>query len=98
MASTRFDVVAKLPADDFHLDYTPDEGPRMTSGGVPAPPPGGGAPGGGEVQVPSARVPDADGVSLPNAVQSQPGLKLEAQKGPVELILVDHVEKTPIEN
>ena len=26
------------------------------------------------------------------------GLKLEAQKGPVEMIVIDHIEKTPTEN
>jgi uncharacterized protein (TIGR03435 family) len=32
------------------------------------------------------------------AVQAQLGLKLEPKKGPVELIVIDHVEKTPTEN
>ena len=84
---------------DFDLDYAPDEGQRMSTGGAPPPPPlQGGAPGGGAVQIPSAGTPDPDGVSLLNAVQSQLGLKLEARKGPVELIVVDHIEKTPTEN
>ena len=42
--------------------------------------------------------PEANGVSLFTAVQSQLGLKLDAKKGSVELIVVDHVEKTPTEN
>jgi uncharacterized protein (TIGR03435 family) len=54
--------------------------------------------GGGTVPIPSASNPDPDGVSLLNAVQSQLGLKLEARRGPVELIVVDHLEKTPTEN
>jgi uncharacterized protein (TIGR03435 family) len=77
---------------DFDLDYTPDEVQRMSPAGVPPPP------GGGEGQVPSAGNPNADGVSLLAAVQSQLGLKLDAKKGPVELIVVDHIEKTPTEN
>jgi uncharacterized protein (TIGR03435 family) len=77
---------------DFDLDYTPDEGQRMSPDGVPA------RPAGGAIQVPSASTPDADGVSLLNAVQSQLGLKLEAKKGPVEMIVVDHIEKIPTEN
>ncbi|MCU1238831.1 MAG: hypothetical protein JWP63_6798 [Candidatus Solibacter sp.] len=48
--------------------------------------------------VPDGGPPDADGVTLFSAVQSQLGLKLEAGKGPVELIVVDHVEKIPTEN
>jgi uncharacterized protein (TIGR03435 family) len=40
---------------------------------------------------------DVDGVPLFTAVQSQLGLKLDATKGPVELIVVDHIE-TPTEN
>ncbi len=69
----------------------------MSPDGVPTRP-AGGAPGGGAIQVPSASTPDADGVSLLNAVQSQLGLKLEAKKVPVEMIVVDHIEKIPTEN
>ena len=32
------------------------------------------------------------------ALQSQLGLKLEQKKGPVEQIVIDHIERTPIEN
>jgi uncharacterized protein (TIGR03435 family) len=33
------------------------------------------------------------GASLFAAIQEQLGLKLEAQKGPVEVLLIDHVER-----
>jgi bla regulator protein blaR1 len=71
---------------DFDLEFTPDDAP-------PAPPVG------GEGSVPTAGAPpDANGVSLFAAVQSQLGLKLETKKGPMELIVVDHVERAPTEN
>ena len=41
---------------------------------------------------------DLGGPSLMNAVQEQLGLKLGAQKGPVEFIVIDHAERTPTEN
>jgi uncharacterized protein (TIGR03435 family) len=49
--------------------------------------------------IPAAVTPDAD--ALPDifaAVQSQLGLRLEPKKGPVEMIVIDHIEKTPTEN
>jgi len=43
--------------------------------------------------------PDADPLpDLFSAIQSQLGLKLDAKKGPVELIVIDHIEKTPTSN
>lgn len=44
---------------------------------------------------------DPDGQSLPGvstAVREQLGLRLEARKGPVETIVVDHIEKSPTAN
>jgi uncharacterized protein (TIGR03435 family) len=39
-----------------------------------------------------------DGASIFTLVQEQLGLKLEAQKGPVEMLVIDHVERVPTEN
>ena len=32
------------------------------------------------------------------ALQQQLGLKLEGKKGPVEVLAIDHMERTPVEN
>ena len=79
---------------DYTLYFAPEGlGGMMLPGGLP-PPPGEGGP-----EAPMAGAPD--GQSSPNlftALQEQLGLKLEQRKGPVELLVIDHLEKVPIEN
>jgi uncharacterized protein (TIGR03435 family) len=41
---------------------------------------------------------EPDGPMIEQAIQQQLGLKLEARKGPVDFIVVDHLEKMPVEN
>jgi uncharacterized protein (TIGR03435 family) len=81
---------------DFTLYFAPEAlvGMRLGAPPNPGPPPGEG--GGG---VPDASAPDAQSnPSLFTALQEQLGLKLEQRKGPVDLLVIDHLEKAPIEN
>jgi uncharacterized protein (TIGR03435 family) len=62
--------------------------PGLAAGGEPGRPPGAEA-------APAAS--DPSGGSIFNAVQ-QLGLKLEPRKAPIEVIVIDHLEKAPTEN
>jgi uncharacterized protein (TIGR03435 family) len=83
---------------DFILDYSPEglDGGRGGLLGLPAPPPPMAAGDGGHGTNEKFEVEPA--ANLFSAVQSQLGLKLEAKKCPVDLIVIDHMEKTPTEN
>ncbi len=47
---------------------------------------------------PDEAAPDPNGASLFAAIREQLGLRLEGRKAPVDILVVDHVERTPTEN
>jgi bla regulator protein blaR1 len=70
---------------DFNLHWTPDE-----NADVPAGP-------GGDPNGAGGPAPDILGPSIFTAIQEQLGLRLESTKGPVEVVMIDHIER-PSEN
>ncbi|HEX5227328.1 MAG TPA: M56 and DUF3738 domain-containing protein [Bryobacteraceae bacterium] len=71
---------------DIQLHWTPDQAQLLSMA-----PPGGIPPG-----MPPPQF-DPNGPSIFTALQEQLGLKLESQKGPVDILIIDHVER-PSEN
>ena len=72
---------------DFSLKWAADQSQlAMLKGPEGGPPP-----------TDNAAPPDASGPSIFTAIQEQLGLKLESTKGPVEILVVDQIEK-PSEN
>jgi uncharacterized protein (TIGR03435 family) len=77
---------------DLALDYAPESAGGRGPMGMPLPPIPGGE--GGAPAEPDAQAAP----TLFSALQEQLGLRLEQKKGPVDLLVVDRLEKTPTEN
>ena len=74
---------------DYDLEFAPD--PTLVGRGTG---PGGGLP---RDPVASQRAPESDGVSIFAAVQEQLGLRLDPQRAPVDVLVIDAAEQ-PTEN
>jgi len=72
---------------DFNLQWTPDQNEAVMLKGPEA----------GKPATDNPAPPESTGLSLFTAIQEQLGLRLESRKGPVESLVIDHVEK-PSEN
>jgi uncharacterized protein (TIGR03435 family) len=74
---------------DFALTWSVE----MAGGVVPRtdPPPD-------QIEIHGTSVMSDPGLSIFTAVQKQLGLKLEQRKAPVEMLVVDGIEKTPVSN
>ena len=70
---------------DIDLTWTPDQMPQRPPGAGDAPP------------LINGVAVDPNGPSLFTAVQEQLGLKLDSQRGPVEMVVIDRAEK-PVED
>jgi uncharacterized protein (TIGR03435 family) len=82
---------------DITLDFAPDQAAmqaKMAAMGV-GPPPGMTPDGGGG----AGAMPDAGpAATIFSALPDQLGLRLDARKGPIDLLVIDSVQKTPTEN
>jgi uncharacterized protein (TIGR03435 family) len=74
---------------DFDLVFSPETLRGLPGGRMPGPPPG--------ADRPAAEAPADPAGTIADSVQKY-GLKLEPRKAPMEVLIVDHIEKTPTEN
>jgi uncharacterized protein (TIGR03435 family) len=87
LKTTILDKTGLVGTYDITLQWTPDASQPSMMGAAGAGP-----------NTPDAAAPaDTSGATIFTALEEQLGLKLESQKGPVDVIVIDHVEE-PSEN
>jgi uncharacterized protein (TIGR03435 family) len=74
-----FDKTGLTGNYDFDLHWTPDDAPPMA--------------GGAQAGSPGSDAATDPGPSLFTALQEQLGLRLDPQKGPVDVVVIDHIEQ-----
>jgi uncharacterized protein (TIGR03435 family) len=84
-----FDRTGLKASYDIHLEWMPEPGQGSLFKGLPSPPSQPGAEGAS---------PERTGPSLFTAIQEQLGLKLESRKAPVDIVVIDRIQKVPAEN
>jgi uncharacterized protein (TIGR03435 family) len=77
---------------DFTLSFSPAGATRVGGGG------GRGGEGGPPPPGDAAASDPSGAITLFEAIEKQLGLKLEAQKRPVKVLVIDHAEQKPIDN
>jgi uncharacterized protein (TIGR03435 family) len=80
---------------DFTWQFNVNAGPGGGRGGAQSP--AGGAPGGANPAASLSTSSDSEPASIFTILQEELGLKLDSGKGPVEIIVIDHIER-PSEN
>ena len=88
LGSTVVDKTGLTGTYDYTLNWMPEHGAGPMGGGPMMRPPDGGAPSGNAEPAPAETGP-----SIYTALQDQLGLKLVAQKEPVEVYVIDHIDQ-----